>query len=424
MHKNEKLNLVLERNVMKYPILKSLYYKNREEYYKECENRPNSISAVCLPAEIHGVQSYYLNCHELTCLVADCYIKAGAIQKRISALPGLADKFYRLNCLIDEVMLSNDLEGVRSTRKEIRKIIDADKRTKDNAARLAGMVKKYLRLLDPKDSVDLTCCASIRALYDELVAAEVDKDERPDGTYFRKGQVSVVTATDKEKHKGVAPPEENIVRHMDLAIKILNDEEIPALIRIALFHYYFGYIHPFYDGNGRMSRFISSYLLMKNLDELTALRLSYSIKERKNKYYEAFDIVNDRKNKGDTTPFILAFLKIIVEAEDSLIEKIDAGMDEYEYYKKTIKILDSVFDHDTMQILFILIQNRLFGGEALDIAELSEAAKISRYKTRQKLEILADTKSGCVVSKIREGHKLVYSVELDQVEMFCAEQKN
>ena len=62
-------------------------------------------------------------------------------------------------------------------------------------------------------------------------------------------------------HSGIYP-EEKLNEAMTAALDFLNDDNIDILIRISAFHYLFGYIHPFYDGNGRTSRFISSHLLL------------------------------------------------------------------------------------------------------------------------------------------------------------------
>lgn len=84
---------------------------------------------------------------------------------------------------------------------------------------------------------------------------------------------------------------------MNKALAILNDKSIECVFRISIFHYLFGYIHPFYDGNGRTSRFISSYLLSKEFESIIGYRMSYSIKENINDYYKAFKVCNDPKNK-------------------------------------------------------------------------------------------------------------------------------
>lgn len=59
---------------------------------------------------------------------------------------------------------------------------------------------------------------------------------------------------------------------------LTNENNVGPLVKIAVFHYLFGYAHPFYNGNGRTSRFISSYLLCNILNQSIALRISYTIK--------------------------------------------------------------------------------------------------------------------------------------------------
>ena len=72
--------------------------------------------------------------------------------------------------------------------------------------------------------------------------------------------------------------------------------------------YFFEYIHPFYDGNGRTARFIASYFLAEHLNYLTALRLSVIIKRQRKKYYDL---------NRDLTPFIYGFKTFLqVEYDD------------------------------------------------------------------------------------------------------------
>ena len=103
-------------------------------------------------------------------------------------------------------------------------------------------------------------------------------------------------------------PEDKIINAMTSALKILNDSSINYLISAAIFHYLFAYIHPFYDGNGRTDRFISSYVISKNLNPLVAYKFSYIVKKHQKQYYNMFSDTNDPRNRGDVTPFIIQFL--------------------------------------------------------------------------------------------------------------------
>lgn len=92
-----------------------------------------------------------------------------------------------------------------------------------------------------------------------------------------------------------------------------ESEPIPHIIKVAIGHYYFGYIHPFYEGNGRTSRFINSLYLSDTLGKIPALSLSRGCNKIKNKYLDAFDITNRITNKGELNFFIDSFLSIICE---------------------------------------------------------------------------------------------------------------
>lgn len=105
---------------------------------------------------------------------------------------------------------------------------------------------------------------------------------------------------------------------------ILADEAIPALVRVSVFHFLFAYIHPFYDGNGRTNRFISSYVLSCSFSPIVGCRLSYSVKERIEKYYKGFSICEHPLNTGDITPFVISFSGLVVDAMESMLDSLQA----------------------------------------------------------------------------------------------------
>ena len=67
--------------------------------------------------------------------------------------------------------------------------------------------------------------------------------------------------------------------------------DIPELYAAALCHFLFGYIHPFFDGNGRTGRYLLALQLSRPLSQPTVLSLSRVIAENKATYYRAFDAV-------------------------------------------------------------------------------------------------------------------------------------
>ncbi|MBF4691502.1 Fic family protein [Fusibacter sp. Q10-2] len=82
-----------------------------------------------------------------------------------------------------------------------------------------------------------------------------------------------------------------------------EDDESDPLIKMAILHYQFGSIHPFYDGNGRTGRIINElYLVMKGLLDSPILHLSKYILATKNEYYK---LLNDIYKNGNWENWIL-----------------------------------------------------------------------------------------------------------------------
>ncbi|MCM1299008.1 MAG: Fic family protein [Firmicutes bacterium] len=174
---------------------------------------------------------------------------------------------------------------------------------------------------------------------------------------------------------------------MERALDFLENDRVDFLVRIAVFHYLFGYIHPFYDGNGRMSRFISSSLLSDALNRLIGFRLSYTIKENISKYYKAFKICNDfRRNMGDLTPFTEMFLTVINTAEESLAESLAVKQRELDRYKKLINTLPKADDQKIWELYFLFAQAALFSENGISTREILENSQISQYTFKKKLE--------------------------------------
>lgn len=187
--------------------------------------------------------------------------------------------------LIDEAKQTNDIENVYSTRKELEERLEEVSQPNYRSKldkRFEGLVNKYLMLMKGND-IPLSTCQDIRNIFDELVSTEIKKDNPnnlPDGQIFRKDGVDVTAASGTQKviHRGLHP-EAKIIEYVSKGISLLQNVNINPFVRISIFHYLFGYIHPFYDGNGRVNRFISSYLLSKELHISVALALSGAIKK-------------------------------------------------------------------------------------------------------------------------------------------------
>lgn len=395
---------------MEYELLSKIFYKKPTEYESIYDARFNSEASIKLPIKIHENVGFIFNTNEITKLLVKIYKTINKINLLRTHLPNIAINSYIIKSLKDEIALTNEIEGVRSTRKEIEDAIDSIKNDKN--ARFKGLVDKYFKLIS-NEIIPLNNCEDIRTIYDALVLPEIEKENLPDGILFRKEPVQVVSATQKEKHRGIMP-ESKIIESLDLCLDFLKSDDIDSLIKISAFHYLFGYIHPFYDGNGRISRFISSYLIKNELDVLLALKLSYTVKNNINKYYKAFDICNDRKNKGDITFFVVTFLELLSQASDDLYTKIADLNDQLNYYNNIINTLvnEKVLNDKQAKCIFILCQNRLFDDTYMNLNTLTELLEKSDTTTRK---ILKSLESKNLLVKSRNKNQYLYSANLDSL---------
>lgn len=392
---------------MNYTPLSKLYYKDKAHYEEIYQNRLHSESSVRFNFSITEHPAFFQYNSEMLLLTSAIYQKNAELIQLKHSLPSIALEQFRLSCLIDEIKITNEIEGVHSTRKEINDILQAKMENSLNQ-RLFGLVKKYDLL--SIDDLSISTCADIRTIYDELVLPEViseDHDNVPDGLYFRQNSVMVYDEHMKCIHHGVMP-ETKIISLMDESLKTLNDSKTPLLIGVSFFHYMFGYIHPFYDGNGRTSRFISSYLLAKGLDALVSYNLSYTIKKNIKQYYRAFQTVNDPKNKGDITPFILSFLEILLEAVTNLCDRLTDKNEKLSYYMQQIQSLST--DQTTCAIMTVLIQNTLYGFKGISVVELSHICEYSESTVRN---ILKKLEEQLLLRTSKDGRKLLYDLDLD-----------
>lgn len=374
---------------MSYVLLSHLYYKDKNEYNALYEQRISAESTRILPIKLGSHKAFYCLCPEIHSISMQIMQLDKNISQIQNELPNAALIQFANKCLIDEIKLTNDIEGVYSTRKELVSVLN-EVSNKAKKKRFYGLLNKY-KMLISKNEVALNTSTDIRDIYNDLVLKEVSEDcadNIPDGEIFRKDMAEVTTPTQKVIHKG-AYPETKIIQLMEQALNILNQKEIPILIRISIFHYLFGYIHPFYDGNGRTSRFISSYLLSKEFEFLIGFRLSYTIKAHIKEYYDAFKECNDEKNLGDITPFIIMFLNIILESFQNLLEALEKRMN---HWLKFSNVIDSNLEmsDELKEFANILIQVSLFSNEGITKKQLGLELGISESTVNKRLAKLRE----------------------------------
>jgi len=137
------------------------------------------------------------------------------------------------------------------------------------------------------------------------------------GTVLKNDKTGEVVYTPPQEKDEILDLLGNFLEHFNT-----NDSTISPLISLAVLHYQFESIHPFYDGNGRAGRILNIlFLIINDLLDLPILYLSSYINDNKSEYYRLLNTVN---NSNEWEDYILYILKAIEVSSNSTIKKISS----------------------------------------------------------------------------------------------------
>lgn len=370
-------------------LTKYFYQHTQEEYETEYIRRLEAPFTVHFNIPIHqynrknAYPAFLCYTGEILRLVEKFYKTYEQFLYTVNTVPPVVlYQFTRLS-IVEEVKSTNDIEGVRSTKKEIREIIE---KKGTHYHRLQSVVHQYLELLG-EEEIKFDTCHDIRNFYDDFTHQEITRENpqnRLDGSLFRKEPVQIEAATGKTIHQGLYP-ESRIIEALDQALRILHSEEYPLLIRLALFHYFFVYIHPFYDGNGRTDRFITSYFLSRQFHRLLAVRLSIYIKRNQSRYYHMLEEADSERNRGDMTPFVMGFLEILIGSTEDTIGVLSRKNEQMRKYESRIDAFQ-LQDKLLKEIYITLLQAALFYGEGISMADLMKVTGKNRGTIQKRID--------------------------------------
>ena len=162
------------------------------------------------------------------------------------------------------------------------------------------------------------------------------------------------------------PPQDvdDIKRLMMNLERFINQDEIcdcDPLVKMAIIHYQFESIHPFYDGNGRTGRIINIlYLILQGLQNLPILYLSTYIIKNKSDYYRLLQEVRENNTWEEWLLFMINGVEVTSKETISLITQIRDVMmqfkhalrNNYKFYSQDL--LNNLFKHPYTKIEFIV----------------------------------------------------------------------
>jgi Fic family protein len=179
------------------------------------------------------------------------------------------------------------------------------------------------------------------------------------------------------------------------------------LVRMAILHYQFESIHPFYDGNGRTGRILNLlYLVLHGLLDLPVLYLSRFIVRNKTEYYRGFQAVREQ---GSWEAWILYFLRGVEQTSRETLGKVEKIQHLMQSIKQRMRSeLPNIYSQDLL--------NNLFRHPYTKIEFVQRDLGKARPTATKYLELLT---SAGLLRKIRSG-KSYYFINDPLVEILAA----
>ncbi len=268
----------------------------------------------------------------------------------------------RILATIESIGSSTRIEGARLTDSEVSALIEGigarSFRSRDEQE-VAGYAEALRLVQESYDEIDLTE-NNIKYLHKVLLKFS-DKDTWHLGEY--KKHPNHVAAFDADGREiGIlfetASPFETpqMMEALAAGTKNLKDADTHPLIAVADFIVRFLAIHPFQDGNGRLSRVLTNLLLLRNGYAYVQYSSHESVVEaNKDKYYLALRTAPKELGSGEKSSEIWTafFLEMLKKQKDHLLKKIEREKSAHALPDVSIRILNLAKEHGRVTVSFV-----------------------------------------------------------------------
>jgi len=318
----------------------------------------------------------------------------------LAELKGIAKTLPNQAMLINAIVLqeakdSSEIENILTTQDELYKALTV------NLSGISAATKEVVnyrnaiilgsRILKKQGFIRVNDIVSIQQ---ELVNNTAGIRSTP-GTVLKNDKTGEIVYTPPQDKHEILDLLSNFINQFNQ-----NEKDLSPLIQLAVLHYQFESIHPFYDGNGRTGRILNIlYLIMNGLIDIPILYLSSYIIENKQDYYR---LLNQTNKTGEWEDWILYMLKAIQSTSMQTIDKISRILNLLELTIQNVQIkAPKIYTKELVELLFEQPYSKIeFVVNQLHV----ERKAASRYlKELEQIGILQSQKAGRETIYINTG---------------------
>jgi Fic family protein len=274
---------------------------------------------------------------------------------------------------IQEAKESSEIENIVTTRDELYQSSVNDNNFASPAAKEVHAYAEALKLgfaqLKTQGGISLRLILTVQ----ETIERNNAGIRKVPGTVLKNDLTGEVVYTPPQSHEEI----KTLMHQLEHFINGSTAEDMDPLLRMALAHFQFECIHPFYDGNGRTGRILNILMLIQDgLLHLPVLYLSRYIILNRAMYYK---LLRDTHVSGNFEPWLLYMLDAVETTAKENIQTITAIKALMLRFKKEIRdagprmysqdLINSLFRHPYSKIGFIekdLRVSRLTASRYLD----------------------------------------------------------
>ena len=229
---------------------------------------------------------------------------------RVLLTPQQSTRLYGTRAMEEEILSTFRIEQIDTSRESVRRILSGQAPENDEEHRICGMKQGLEFIADRSNTITEE---NLFRLYQMTIGDFLPEEDRLlPGHWYRHDGVTVIDG--KTEHTGL--PWQKLPAYMKELMAFAAEKAAQNdLIKAAILHFGLAYLHPYFDGNGRMARLLHLwYLVQQGYSSALFVPMSRFVEESCARYYKAYTRVEQNQQISgvlDVKPFLVFFAESV-----------------------------------------------------------------------------------------------------------------